>query len=249
MQTQKVAVVTGSSKGIGKALAIRLAQDGYFVYVTYHTDEKGGLTTIKEIENNGGNAFLYQLDVSSEKSVIQLMKLVEKNHKHLDVLINNAEKDITKKMEDASFDEWKLAFDTKLHGAWLSTKYALPLLKKSENANVIMIASTADSRPSPDMLSYAVAVAAFNSLTKALAIHLPPFRIRVNAVVPGPTRTANWGELEKDDKLWERFAKSNPMKRATTVQDVADAALLLINDPHKFINGNFLCIDGGSQFL
>ena len=244
---QKVAVVTGSSKGIGIAIAIRLARDGYFVYVTYCTDLKGGQATMKEIKQIGGKSSLQKLDVSNEKSVSQLMALIGKEVGHLNVLINNAERDITKNMEDASFDEWKQAFDTKLHGAWLSTKYALPLLKKSKNANVIMISSSADQNPAPDTLSYAVACAALTSLTKALAIHLPVYGIRVNAVMPGQTRTANWGTLEKDDELWKRFAQQNPMKRVTTVEDVADATMILINDPHRFLNGNFFYVDGGGH--
>jgi len=244
---QKVAVVTGSSKGIGKAIAIRLAKDKYFVYVTYHADKEGGQATIDEITKNGGRASLQELNVANEQSMSQLMAGLEKECGHLDVLVNNAALSVDKPMEDSSFEEWKLAFDTKLHGAWLATKYALPLLKKSENANVIVISSNADESPSPEILSYAVATAATTALTKALAIHLPAFGIRVNAVMPGETRTANWGELEKDEALWKKFADKNPMRRVTTVQDVADAVMLLINDPHKFLNGNFLFVNGGSH--
>lgn len=244
---KRIALVTGSSKGIGKAIAIRLAKDGYFVYVTYCTDKQGGTDTISEIEKNGGKASLQKLDVSNEKSVSELMTLIEKESDHLDVLVNNAEKDIIKTMEDSSFDEWKLAIDTKLHGAWLCTKYALPLLKKSDNANIIMISSSADERPTEDILSYATATAALTSLTKSLAIHLPKYGIRVNAVMPGEVRTANWQGLENDDKLWEGFADHNPMKRVATVEDVADAVIPLINDPHKFLNGNFLFVNGGNH--
>lgn len=243
---QKVAVVTGSSKGIGKAIAIRLAKDGYFVYVTYHTDEAGGRATVNEIKQIGGKAFLQKLDVRNENSVSQLMALVGNEFGHLDVLVNNAVQSIDKSMEDSSFDEWKLAFDTKIHGAWLSTKYALPLLRKSENANVIMVSSSADERPGPDILSYAIATAALNSFTKAMTIHLAP-GIRVNAVMPGQVRTANWGELEKDDELWRRFAEQNLMKRVATVEDVADAVIILINDPHRFLNGNFFFVNGGNH--
>lgn len=247
MKQNKVAIVTGSSKGIGQAIAIRLAKDGYFVYVTYCEDEAGGQKTAKEIKNIGGESSLHRLDVTNENSVVQLMATIDKEFGHLDVLVNNAERDITKNIEDSSFDEWKLAFNTKLHGAWLSTKFALPLLKKSKNANVIMVSSNADESPSPEILSYAIATAAVNSLTKALAIHLPTYGIRVNAVMPGQTRTANWGELEKDDALWRKFAEENPMKRVTTVQDIADAVMILINDPHKFLNGNFFFVNGGNH--
>lgn len=246
-QNKKVAIVTGSSKGIGRAIAIRLAKDGYFVYVTYNTDEAGGHSTITEIENNGSTASLQKLDVSNEKSVVELMDLIGKESGHLDVLVNNTERDIIKNFEEYTFDEWKMAFDTKVHGAFLCTKYAIPLLKKSDNANVIMNSSSADENPPVDAISYATATAALTSLTKSFAIHLPKYGIRVNAVMPGEVRTANWGPMEKDDELWKKFAETNLMKRVATVEDVADAVMPLINDPHKFLNGNFLYVNGGNH--
>lgn len=148
---RKVAVVTGSSKGIGKAIAVRLARDGYFVYVTYFTDEAGGQDTVNKIKEIGGNSFLQKVDVSREDDVSRLMTVVEKEFGHLDVLVNNAARSVDKGIEDSSFDDWKLAIDSKLHGAWLSTKYALPLLKKSENANMIVISSNADEAPGPEI--------------------------------------------------------------------------------------------------
>ena len=244
---KKVAVVTGSSKGIGQAIAIRLAKDGYVVYVTYCTDKAGGQSTINEINKNGGESFLHEVDVTNEHSVSQLMESVEKQFGHLDVLVNNAAFSVDKRMEDASFAEWKLAMDIKLHGAWLATKYAIPLLKQSENANVIIISSSADEKPSPEVLSYAIATAATNAFAKAMAFHLPPYGIRVNAIMPGQVITANWGPLEKDDALWQKFADNNPMKRVATPEDVADAVMIFVNDPHKFLNGNLLYVNGGSH--
>jgi NAD(P)-dependent dehydrogenase (short-subunit alcohol dehydrogenase family) len=246
-QNKKVAIVTGSSRGIGKAIAIRLAKDGYFVYVTHFTNEVGGQTTVEEIKKVGGDAFLQKVDVASENSVKELMTQVENEFGHLDLLVNNACRDVSKNMQESSFKEWKMAIDSKLHGAWLCTKYAIPLLKKSDNANIIFVSSNADEGPSPEILSYATATGALNSFIKAMAIHLPVFGIRVNTVMPGQTRTDNWGDLINDDKLWQEFADTNPMKRVATVEDVADAVMPLINDPHKFLNGNFLYVNGGNH--
>lgn len=247
MNKQKVALVTGSSKGIGKAIAQRLAKDDYFVYVTYYTDEKGGTDTAEKITKTGGKASLNKLDVSNEQSVVTIMKLIDKEFGYLDVLVNNAERDVSKPIEDSSFDEWQLAIDTKVHGAWLCTKYAIPLLKKSQNANIIFVSSNADEHPNPDVVTYAVAIAATNCFMRAMATHLPKYGIRVNAVMPGPVRTDNWAELKEDDNFWEKISNENPMKRVTTTEDVADAAPLLINDPHKFLNGVQLFVSGGSH--
>lgn len=240
-------MVTGSSKGIGRAMAIRLASDGYFVYVTYNTDLAGGQYTVDKINNSSNNAALCELDVTSEESVIKLMNLISEKSGHLDVLVNNAERDVIKNFEEYTFDEWKMAMNTKVHGAFLCTKYAIPLLKKSDNPNVIMNSSSADQNPPVDAISYATATAALTSLTKSFAIHLPKYKIRVNAIMPGEVRTANWGPMEKDDQLWQQFAEANPMKRVATVEDVADAIMPLINDPHRFLNGNFLYVSGGGH--
>lgn len=244
---QKIALVTGSSKGIGKAIARRLAQENYTVIVTYHTDKAGGEETVKEIEKLGKEAYLCRLDISNETNVQEVMKSIEERYGHLDVLVNNAVRSIDKSIEESSFEEWKLGIDTKLHGAWLATKYALPLLKNSDNANVVFVSSNADDRPSSEILSYAVATGAINTLIKALATHLPSYGIRVNAVMPGQTRTDNWGELKNDDALWQQLAEQNPMKRVTMPEEVADAVLLLINDPHKFFNGNLFYVNGGGH--
>jgi NAD(P)-dependent dehydrogenase (short-subunit alcohol dehydrogenase family) len=244
---QKVAIVTGSSKGIGQAIAIRLAKDGYFVYVTYHTDEKGGQSTLKEIKKNGGEGVLEKLDVTNEESVMHLMNTVKKEFGYLDVLVNNAERDICKDIENSTFEEWKLAIDVKVHGAWLSTKYALPLLKKSEDPNIIMVTTSADERPPEDVLTYAVASGAVNCFTKAITKHLAKYRIRVNAVSPCQVRTANWGDLQFNDEFWRNVAQENPFGRVATVEEVADAVMIPLNDPHKFLNGNFIYVDGGSH--
>lgn len=243
----KVALVTGSSKGIGQGIAVRLAQAGYVVYVTHHADKAGGETTLSHIQNGGFSAHLVKLDVSDEASVRAVMQHIQSDYGHLDLLVNNAARDISNPMEKSSYADWKLAFDTKVHGAWLCTKYALPLLRKSQTPNVIMVSSNADERPDAAILSYAVATAAVNSMTKALAIHLGKEKIRVNAVMPGPVRTDNWGELREVDAFWQKMASENPLGRVATVEDVADAVLLLVEDKNQFFNGNFLFVNGGSH--
>ncbi|HQF36687.1 MAG TPA: SDR family oxidoreductase [Candidatus Dojkabacteria bacterium] len=176
------------------------------------------------------------------------MNTVKEEFWYLDVLVNNAVKEVSRAIEDLSFEERQLAINSKLNGSWLCTKYALPLLKKSDDANIIVISSSADERPSPDIWSYAVATGAVNCFVKALAAHMPNYGIRVNAVMPSQVRTAHWGSDEKNDKLWKTFKEFNPMKRLATPEIVADAVVLLVNDPHKYFNGNFLYVNGGGHW-
>lgn len=248
MTAQQIALVTGSSKGIGQAIALRLAKENYFVYVTYYETEAGGQETVDSIKSNGGNASLLRLDVTNENSVVSVMNIIEQEQGKLDLLVCNAEKDACKPIEQQALEEWKLAFDTKVHGAWLSVKYALPLLRKSETPNIVFVSSSADDRPGEDVLTYASATAALNCMIRAWAVHLAKDKIRVNAVCPGPVQTDNWGEARYDSELWKKFAAQNPLSRVATAEEVADAIIPLVNDPHKFLNGNFIFVDGGSNW-
>ncbi len=243
-----VALVTGSSKGIGKAIVKKLAKEGYFVYITYCSDKLGGEKTLEEIETEGGRGHLVQLDVRSLESVQQVMTRIDADFHHLNVLVNNAATEIAKNIEDASFEEWHTVTQTKIDGAFLCTKYAIPLLKKADNANVIVISSYDGEKPQADYIGYCVGAAGVIAFTKAMATYLPQYGIRVNAVSPGTTRTPLWDKLGgEDEEMWKGFANNNPMKRIPTVEDVAEATFMLINDPTGYLNGNFLYVNGGSH--
>lgn len=247
LQSKKVAVVTGSSKGIGKAIAVRLAKENYFVFATYFSDKAGGEDTIDQILKHGDEGELVYLDVTSENSVKALMEKVEKQFGYLDLLVNNAVRSVDKTIEESTYEEWKQAIEGKVNGMWLATKYAIPLLKKSGNANVILVSSNADKNVGAEVTSYGVATAGANCLMEALALYLPKYGIRVNSVMPGPVRTDNWGELKNDDNLWKNFAKNSPMGKVAIPEQIAEAMMTLINDPYKYLNGVSLFVGGGSH--
>lgn len=246
--TTKVALVTGSSKGIGKGIAQKLAKEGYFVYVTYFSDQVAGENTLHEIQVIGGAAKLLFLDVRSLQSVQQVMQVIKDDFGYLNVLVSNAVTEIAKNIEDASFEEWQTVTQTKIDGAFLCTKYALPMLKGTDNANLIVISSYDGERPQPDYIGYSVGAAGLVAFVKAMSVYLPRYGVRVNAVSPGTTRTPLWDKLggEKEE-MWEDFANKNPMKRISTVEDVAEATFMLINDPTRYLNGNFLYVNGGTH--
>ncbi len=247
----QAALVTGSSKGIGKAIALRLARENYYVYVTYYSDKEAGEKTLLEIQENGGAGYLLHLDVLSITSVRTAFEKVESDFGHLNVLVNNAVTDIAKNIEDASFEEWRIVTGTKIDGAFLCTKYALPLLKRGENANLIVITSYFGEKPDPELIAYCIGTAGLIAFTKAMALYLPKFGIRTNAVSPGATRTPLWDKVGggEDEEMWKGFAKQNPMGRIPTVDDTAEATMLLINDPSRYLNGNFLYVNGGTHLL
>jgi NAD(P)-dependent dehydrogenase (short-subunit alcohol dehydrogenase family) len=247
-QGKKIALVTGSSSGIGKATAIRLGADQYHVYVTYCSNKRGGKETLNIIHDNGGSASLCHLDVSSESSVLRLINQINRDYGRLDVVVSNGARDIPKNIENTSFADWSTVMGIKLHGSFLITKYSIPLLKKGENPNIIIITSYEGEKPNPDYLAYGIATAGLIAFAKAMSVYLPKYGIRVNAISPGEIRSNMWKGIGlEDDQLWNNFAKQNPMKRVTTPEDVADTVMMLINDPHRYINGNLLYVDGGNH--
>ena len=246
--SSKTALVTGSSQGIGKVIAIKLAENGYITYVTYLNNKSKGENTIAEIAKKGKKAILVNLDVKSEKSVKKVFKKISTDYGHLNILVNNAGIEIPTSIEKLSFKEWKDVVETKINGNFLCTKYALPLMKNQVNPNLIIIVSAIGDRPDPDCPAYSVGTAGTIAFTKAMALYLGKYKIRTNAIGPGTTRTAMWDSMGGDnDEMWEGFAKNNPMGRVSKPEDIANAVLMVINDKSKFLNGNIIYMNGGSH--
>jgi NAD(P)-dependent dehydrogenase (short-subunit alcohol dehydrogenase family) len=245
---QQVALVTGSSKGIGRSIACELARNSYFVYVTYKTDKRGALETVTEIKDANGQAKAIELDVKDEDSVRRVFDTIKTEFGYLNVLINNAGVEIPKKIEQITLDEWTEVVDTKITGNFLCTKYAIPLLSKQENANVVIITSSLGDRPDPEYPAYCVGTAGTIAFMKAMALYLGKYGIRTNSVSPGTTKTPMWDSLGGEDtQMWESFAKGNPMGRVPTTQDIANATLMIIKDKSQYLNGNIIYVNGGQH--
>ena len=242
----KAALITGSSKGIGRAIAGKLAVEGYFVFVTYLTDQEGAQKVHEEIGKKRSR--ILKLDVREEDSVKQVMEAVREEKGQLDVLVNNAGVEVPKQIEEISFAEWKQVLNTKINGVFLCAKYALPLLKKSVAGNVINLTSSMGDNPNYRYPAYCTATAGVDVLTKVLAVDFARYGIRTNAVSPGETLTPMWESLGgTDPQLWERFAKENPMGRVCTVEDIAEVVWMIISDKTQFLNGNTIYVNGGNH--
>ena len=250
MTPHGAALVTGSSKGLGAAISGLLAERGYYVYITDHDDHMAAEGTAAEIRSDGGQAEVLRLDVTSERSVRDAFAGIQAGSRGLAVLVNNAATEVARDIEEASFEDWRSVISAKLDGSWLCTKYALPLLKDSENANLVFVVSGDDERPDPDYLAYYAATAGVNAMMQALAVSLPRYGIRVNAVSPGAVRTPLWDSMRaNDDGLWRQFSEENPLGRVATPYDIAEGVWMLVNDPTRYLNGNVLYVSGGSHLL
>jgi NAD(P)-dependent dehydrogenase (short-subunit alcohol dehydrogenase family) len=245
--SQRVAVITGSSRGIGAEIARHFGTLEYFVVVTYKTSKDRAAEVASAVVANGGDAQILQVDVSDEDSVQAAFREVSKRHQTLDLLVNNAGVDWETPIEECSFDDWAQITRTKIDGNFLCTKYALPSLKQSSNGNVVAIASSLGDRPDPRDPAYSVATAGAVAFMRAMAVALAPFNIRSNAVGVGAVRTElrYWADQPDPDALWQKLATENPMKRVTTSDDVARAVQTIVDMP--FWNGNLIYVNGGEH--
>lgn len=243
----KVALVMGSSRGIGRATAIKLHSEGYQVIVTYCYDKKAGESVFNEINKEG---LLLNLDGSDENNVKLAVEDVSKKYDHLDVLVVSGMRDRPHNFKDTTLEDWNFVINSKLTSSFLMPKMFYPLLKKSTHPVIILNTSSVDEHPQIGAVAYCVASAGVTNLMKTLAIELAPEGFRVNAICPGTTRTDNWAGIgQDDDKMWENLAKTNPMRRVPTPEDIAEGISYLVSDKAHYINGNMLYIDGGNRHL
>ena len=247
MASRKAALVTGAATGIGRSAALALARAGYDVALNYSSSEKAARETAAEAEKLSAKTLLLKCDVSDEPAVRKMLAEVERRFGRLDVLVNNAGTTASwkpKDLESLSLEEWDRVFAVNVRGLFQVTRAAVPLLKKSGGC-VVNTASIVGLRPGPQPLPYAASKAAVVSLTKTLAWNLGP-EIRVNAVAPG-WMEGDWMKRmlkDKYDDLMGKRAKSTPLKRVVTADDVAESMMSLIQS-NRFVTGEVIVIDGG----
>ena len=249
MTSRKAALVTGGATGIGAAAVLALARAGYDVAVNYSSSEKAARATAAEAEKLGAHTLLVRCDVSDEKAVRAMLESVKRTFGRLDVLINNAGTTAAwqpKDLETLSLEEWDRVFAVNVRGVFLVTKHAAPLLRQSKGACIVNTNSIVGARPGPQPLPYSASKGALWTMTKALAGALGPAGIRVNGVAPGWMQ-GEWMERmlgDKYDELMAARARQTPLRRVVTAEDVAAAALSLI-EGNAAVSGVILVVDGG----
>lgn len=245
----KTAIVTGGGSGIGKAIAIELAHEGYRVVLGDRNLDNAALVA-EEINKSGGEARALLVDIADEASIIQMIeKTVEWTGK-IDLLVNNAGVNFRYSVEDCPPDEFDLCIAINLKGHYLCSKHAIPLLKKESGANIVNIASTHAIRTQPNFFPYNATKGGIISMTKGMAIDLSKDRIRVNAVCPGFIETAIMDpELYEKSGYLEKVLPYHPAGRIGQPEDIAYAVAFLASQKASFINGEALVVDGGRNSL
>jgi 3-oxoacyl-[acyl-carrier protein] reductase len=241
----KVALVTGGSRGIGRASVLALAHEGADVAFSYRTDARAAREVVAAVEHLGRRALAVASDAGQAKETEELVRKTRSSLGPVDVVVGSAGIVGPLGWEEVSPEGWRETLETDVVGPYSLVRSVRPHLAAT-GASIVLISSVAGLIPAPSMLAYSVAKAGVLSLARNLAVALAP-NIRVNAVAPGFVRTDMNASLHKESKTREAIQRSIPRNRWGEADDVAAAVVFLASDMARFITGETLIIDGGAS--
>ena len=239
----RVAVVTGASRGIGRAIALKLAEMGAKVVVNYRSNKAAAEEVLDMIQTMGGTAIAIQADVRIFKDAQKLIKSALDQFGRLDILVNNAGTTRDTLLIRMSEEDWDIVIDTNLKGAFNCTKAAQRPMMKQRYGRIVNITSVAGLAGNAGQANYAAAKAGLVGFTKAVAKEVGSRNITVNAVAPGYVPTDLTANLPPD--LIAKGLEMTPLGRAGTPEDIANAVAFLVSDDANYITGQVLSVDGG----
>jgi 3-oxoacyl-[acyl-carrier protein] reductase len=243
--SNKVAVVTGASKGIGAGIATAFATEGARVVVNYSSDREGGERVVQAIVESGGNAIAVGADVSKAAEVTQLFKEAESAFGKLDILVNNAGVFRFGALADITEDSFHLHYNINVLGTILTVQEAIKRFGDN-GGSIINLSSIVGSHPVAGALLYASTKGALETLTRGLALELAPRKIRVNAIAPGHTETeGNVAAGTFEGGARAVLAAKTPLGRLGRVTDIAPLAVFLASDESAWITGEVIRAAGG----
>ncbi len=239
----KVALVTGSSSGIGAAIARELASSGAKVAVHYRGNADGGKAVLEAIRDAGGEGALYQADVADANQAAELVKQVQSELGGLDILVNNAGTTRDTLLMSMSEEAWDTVIDTNLRSVYAVSKAAIRGMIRKRAGRIINVTSVVGLTGQAGQANYAASKAGIIGFTKSLAREVASRNITVNAVAPGFIPTSLTDTLSEDQH--KRIIEATPLGRMGTPEEVAWAVAFLADDRSSFITGQVLTIDGG----
>ena len=243
MAEKKVAVVTGASRGIGRAIALELGRRGNFVVVNYNGSAEKAEAVKQEIEAAGGEACAMQCDVSDYGACEAFMKDIIKEYKRIDILVNNAGVTRDGLLMQMKVEDFDTVVDTNLKGAFHTIRFAARQMLKQRSGRIINLSSVVGLRGNGGQVNYSASKAGIIGLTKSAAKELASRGITVNAIAPGFIETEMTAVLPEETKA--ATLKEIPLQKFGKPEDVAQAAAFLASEEAAYITGQVLCVDGG----
>ncbi len=243
--TDRVVIITGGSRGIGRAMALAFAEAGARVVVASRKQE-GVDAVAAEIESRGGTALAIATHMGDEVAVAALVEQTVEAYGGVDIAINNAATNPHfGPMLTATTALWDKIMEVNLRGAFFLCQQVAPIMEERGGGVIINVASTAEIRHLPGLGIYAISKAGLTMMTKVLAVELGPSNIRVNAIAPGIIKTRFSRALWETDAIAQAVSDANPLGRLGEPGDVVGAALFLASPLSDYVNGDVLVIDGG----
>ena len=239
----KIALITGGTRGIGKQIALTFAKEGYNIALNYRTENEALKNTKKEIEANNVKCFAVQGDVNNFKDCEQFVKQIVEEFGNIDVLVNNAGITRDTLLMRMKEEDFKQVIDTNLIGTFNVTKNVIGYMIKAYKGRILNISSVVGISGNAGQTNYSASKAGIIGFTKSLAKEVASRNITVNAVAPGFIQTAMTDVLSDDIK--EQMKSQIPLGAFGSVQDIANAVVFLASDEAKYITGQTLHVDGG----
>jgi NAD(P)-dependent dehydrogenase (short-subunit alcohol dehydrogenase family) len=240
----RTALITGASKGLGKAMALALAEAGAQLVLVSRDAEKLGLTA-DGVRERGSSAHVFPTDVTDEAQVQQLERRVAESVGKINILINNAGVNNRKPITEFTLAEWRQVLDTNLTSVFLMCRAFVPHLKGQDYGRILNMTSIMSHVALPGRTAYAATKTGLLGFTRALALELAPDKITVNGISPGPIATEMNLPILQNPELNQQFIAKLPIGRWGNVQEIGKLAVFLCSDDAGFITGTDILIDGG----
>ncbi|WP_243291556.1 enoyl-[acyl-carrier-protein] reductase FabL [Bacillus sp. FJAT-47783] len=246
---EKVALITGSSRGIGKEIAIRLAKRGYNIVINYARSKSAALETAKEIEQLGVKTLVVKANVGKPEKVKELFHQIEEEFGRLDVFVNNAASGVLRPLMELEESHWDWTMDINSKALLFCAQEAAKLMEKSGGGHIVSISSLGSIRYLKNYTTVGVSKAALEALTRYLAVELAPKNIVVNAVSGGAIDTDALTHFPNREELLNEAKEKTPAGRMVEKEDLVNAVEFLVSDQAFMIRGQTIIVDGGISLL